>query len=64
MPTLAQLIRSKTLWFSALVAALSVAQGYLGLLPLTPVRQMAVGIGISVAIVVLRFLTDRSLAEK
>lgn len=53
MPALLQLIKSKTVIFAVVLAALSVAQGYVVLLPLTPVVQMYVGIAISVIVTVL-----------
>lgn len=62
--TLRGALRSKTVWFAILIAVLSVAQGYIGLLPLTPLRQMALGIAIAVAITLLRVVTTQSLAEK
>ena len=64
MPTIIQLLKSKTVIFAVLLAALSVAQGYVGLLPLTPVNQMYCGIAISVAITVLRIMTTQPLSEK
>ena len=59
-----QLLKSKTVWFAILLAALSVAQGYIGLLPMTPVNQMLVGIGISAVITVLRMVTTQPLSAK
>lgn len=64
MPTVAQLIRSKTLVFSVLLAVLSVAQGYVGLFVLDQKAQALVGIGIAAAIAVLRFLTTQPVSEK
>jgi hypothetical protein len=57
-------VKSKTLWFALLLACLSVLQGYVGLLPLAPVQQMYVGLGISVVVTVLRFVTTQPLSEK
>ena len=59
-----QLLKSKTVWFAILLAALSVAQGYIGLLPMTPINQMWVGIGISIVITVLRIVTTQPLSAK
>jgi len=59
-----QLLKSKTVWFAIIIAALSIVQGYVGLLPVTPVAQMMVGVGISVGIVLLRFITTTSIANK
>ena len=64
MPTLIQLFKSKTVLFAIILAALSVAQGYVGLLPLTPMQQMYVGIGISVIVTVLRIVTTQPLSDK
>ncbi len=58
------LLKSKTVWYAILIAVLSIVQGYIGLLPMTPVLQMFVGIGISVGIVVLRLLTTQPISEK
>ena len=59
-----QLLKSKTVWYAILIAVLSIVQGYIGLLPMTPVAQMLVGIGISVGIVILRLLTTQPISEK
>jgi hypothetical protein len=58
------LLKSKTVWYAILIAVLSIVQGYIGLLPSTPVAQMAVGIVISVGIVILRLLTTQPISEK
>jgi hypothetical protein len=58
------ILKSKTVWYAILIAVLSIVQGYIGLLPMTPVLQMFVGIGISVGIVILRLLTTQPISEK
>ncbi len=58
------LLKSKTVWYAILIAVLSIVQGYIGLLPMTPVLQMFVGIGISVGIVILRLVTTQPISEK
>ena len=58
------LLKSKTVWYAIIIAVLSIVQGYIGLLPMTPVAQMAVGIAISVGIVILRLLTTQPISEK
>jgi len=58
------LLKSKTVWYAILIAVLSIVQGYIGLLPMTPVAQMIIGIGISVGIVILRLLTTQPISEK
>lgn len=59
-----QLLKSKTVWYAIIIAVLSIVQGYIGLLPMTPVAQMFVGIGISVGIVILRLVTTTAISEK
>ena len=58
------LLKSKTVWFAIIVAALSVLQGFVFLLPVTPVQQMMVGIVIAVAVTLLRIVTTQPIAEK
>lgn len=58
------LLKSKTVWYAIIIAVLSIVQGYIGLLPMTPVLQMFIGIAISVGIVILRLLTTQPVSEK
>ena len=58
------LLKSKTVWYAIIIAILSIVQGYIGLLPMTPVLQMFVGIAISVGIVILRLVTTTAISEK
>lgn len=58
------LLKSKTVWYAILIAVLSIVQGYIGLLPMTPVAQMIIGIIISVGIVILRLLTTQPIGDK
>ena len=58
------LLKSKTVWYAIIIAVLSIVQGYINLLPMTPVAQMFVGIGISVGIVILRLLTTQPIGAK
>ena len=58
------ILKSKTVWYAIIIAVLSIVQGYIGLLPMTPVLQMFVGIVISVGIVILRLLTTQPISEK
>jgi hypothetical protein len=58
------LLKSKTVWYAILIAVLSIVQGYVGLLPMTPVAQMFIGIVISVGIVILRLLTTQPIGDK
>ena len=56
MNQLITLLKNKTVLWSLVIAVLSVAQGYLFELSLTPVQQMIVGLIISVVIVLLKFI--------
>ena len=58
------LLKSKTVWYAIIIAVLSIVQGYINLLPMTPVAQMFVGIAISVGIVILRLLTTPPIGAK
>ena len=58
------LLKSKTVWYAMIIAVLSIVQGYINLLPMTPILQMAVGITISVGIVILRLLTTQPIGAK
>ena len=58
------ILKSKTVWYAILIAVLSIVQGYVALLPMTPVAQMIIGIGISVGIVILRLLTTQPIGDK
>ena len=55
MNQLITLLKNKTVLWSLVIAVLSVLQGYLFELPLTPIHQMIVGLIISVVIVLLKF---------
>lgn len=59
-----QLLKSRTVWFAILIAVLSVMQGYVALIPITPVWQMCVGIAVSVAILLLRLITTTPISAK
>jgi len=62
--TILQLLKSRTVLFAILLAILSIVQGYVALLPITPVQQMFVGCGIAVCITLLRIITTTPIAEK
>jgi len=64
MPTLSQLIRSKTMLFSVALAVLSVSQGFVVQLQLDPMQQSIVGMVIAGAIAALRVITTTPLADK
>jgi len=61
---LSQALKSRTVWFGVLIGVLSVLQGYVFLLPLSPEEQMLVGVAVSVVVVVLRFATTQPVMEK
>ena len=61
---LKQALTSKTVWFAIILAVLSVAQGFIFLLPITPLEQMYVGIAVAVAVTLLRVVTGQPLSEK
>ena len=58
------MLKSKTLWFAIIIAVLSVLQGFVFQLPLTPLWQAIVGVGIAVIVTILRFVTTQPLSEK
>jgi ABC-type branched-subunit amino acid transport system permease subunit len=58
------ILKSRTVWFAILLAVLSILQGYVGLLPLSQVGQMVVGIVIAVAVTLLRLITTKPVSEK
>jgi hypothetical protein len=64
MTTILQLLKSRTVWFALLLAVLSIVQGYVALLPITPIQQMFVGCGIAVCITLLRIITTQPISDK
>ena len=62
--TITQVLKSKTVWFAIILAVLSILQGYVGLLPLSPTDQMFVGLGIAVVTTVLRIVTTQPISGK
>jgi uncharacterized MnhB-related membrane protein len=58
------MLKSKTLWFAVAIAVLSVLQGFIFQLPLSPMWQAIVGCVIAVVVAVLRFVTTQPLSEK
>ena len=57
MNTLKAALKSRTILFALLIAVLSVLQGFVYILPISPVNQMYIGLLVSVAVVFLRFIT-------
>lgn len=58
------ILKSRTMLFAIALAVLSVVQGYLQVFHLTPVAEMLVGVGISVAVAILRFITTSPIGVK
>jgi len=56
MNTLITTLKSKQVQWALVIAVLSVLQGFLFELPLTPVHQMIAGVVIAVVVVLLRFI--------
>lgn len=56
MNQLITLLKNKTVLWSLVIAVLSVLQGYLFELSLTPIHQMIAGVVISVVVVLLKYL--------
>ena len=57
-------LKSKTVQFSIALAILSILQGYVGFLPVSPAGQAVVGCIIACCVTVLRFVTVAPIAEK
>jgi hypothetical protein len=57
-------LKSKTVQFSIALAVLSILQGYVGLLPVSPSGQAMVGCIIASCVTVLRFVTTTAISEK
>lgn len=58
------IFKSKTLQFALLIAVLSVLQGFVFLVPVTPTQQMFIGILLAIIVTILRFVTTQPLSEK
>ena len=56
MNTLITTLKSKQVQWALVIAVLSVLQGFLFELPLTPIHQMIAGVVIAVVVVLLRFI--------
>ena len=56
MNQLITVFKTKSVQWALVIAVLSVLQGFLFELPLTPIHQMIVGIVISVVVVLLKFI--------
>lgn len=58
------MLKSKTLWFSAILAVLSVAQGFVLQLPMPPEMQGLVGAVVAAVVAYLRTQTTMPLSQK
>ena len=56
--------RSKTIWFSILLATLPIIPTYIGEFDLSPIEQMLVVQAIAVVVAILRFVTDKPISDK
>jgi membrane protein implicated in regulation of membrane protease activity len=59
-----KMLKSKTMWFSAILAALSVAQGFVFQLPMSPELQGLVGAVVAAIVAYLRTQTTQPLSQK
>lgn len=57
-------LRSKTIWFSILLATLPIIPTYIGEFDLTPIQQMLAVQLIAAVVVVLRLITDKPIRDK
>lgn len=64
MGQIKQALKSKTVQFSIALAVLSILQGYVGFLPVSPAGQAMVGCIIASCVTVLRFVTTTAISEK
>lgn len=62
--TVRKALRSKTIWFSILLAVLPVIPTYIGEFDLTPIQQMLAVQVIAVIVAILRFVTDKPINDK
>lgn len=58
------MLNSKTMWFSALLAALSVGQGFILQLPMSPETQGLIGAVVAAIVAYLRTQTSVPLSAK
>ena len=57
-------LKSKTVWFGILIAALSAIQGFLMEVIMNPKEEALIGFTLSIIIIVLRFMTEGSIDDK
>lgn len=61
MDKLKQALRSRTVWYAILIAILSVLQGFVFLLPVSPIEQMIIGLVAALGVIILRYITKEPL---
>ena len=64
LATIRKAFRSKTIWFSILLATLPIIPTYIGEFDLTPIQQMLAVQLIAAVVVVLRLITDKPIRDK
>lgn len=64
LTTLRKSLRSKTIWFSILLATLPIIPTYIGEFDLTPIQQMLAVQLIAAVVAILRFLTSKPICDK
>lgn len=64
MSKISQILQSRTVLYALVIAVLSVLQGFVFLLPITPLQQMCVGVALAVGIVLFRAITTEPLVSK
>lgn len=62
--TVRKALRSKTIWFSILLAVLSTIPAYVGELDLGPLAEMLLLQAIAIIVAILRFKTDSPISDK
>lgn len=56
-------LRSKTIWFGIILAALSALQGFVVAINIDPLQQAIIGFALSAIIIILRFVTNEPIEE-
>lgn len=64
MSKIGQILQSRTVLYALVIAVLSVLQGFVFLLPITPLQQMYVGVALAVGIVLFRAITTEPLVNR
>lgn len=62
--TFKQLAKSKTVIFAVVVAVLSTLQGFVFAIPIEPHYQALIGVGLAVAVTLLRMVTKEPISDK